>query len=125
MLVPVKAFTDAKQRLAAALSPAHRERLARWMADRVLAAAGETPVFVVCDDPHVRAWALERGAQVRWTARLGLNGAVDDGVDAVRRAGFDHVVVSHADLPLAERLVDVAREATVTLVPDPGATAPT
>ena len=32
------------------LAPAERQRLARWTASRVIAAAGEAPVFVVCDD---------------------------------------------------------------------------
>jgi 2-phospho-L-lactate guanylyltransferase len=35
---------------------------------------------------------------VIWGAGLGLNGAVDDGVERITDAGFDHVVVSHADL---------------------------
>ncbi len=54
VLVPVKAFTEAKQRLATVLSAADRIRLARWLADGVVASLGSTPVFVVCDDPDVR-----------------------------------------------------------------------
>ena len=33
VLVPIKAFTDAKARLAGVLGSEHREQLARWMAD--------------------------------------------------------------------------------------------
>ena len=118
MLVPVKAFGEAKQRLATVLSPRDRIRLAKWMAERVVHAAAPTPTFVVCDDPEVQHWAVELGVTALWTARLGLNGAVDDGVAAVAAAGFDHIVVSHADLPLPSRLVSIARAGASTLVPD-------
>lgn len=118
MLVPVKAFTEAKQRLASVLDPDTRARLARWLADGVIRSVGDTPVFVVCDDQEVRAWAEGCGATALWTARLGLNGAVDDGVAAIDAAGFDHVVVSHADLPLPVGIVDQARADTATFVPD-------
>lgn len=118
MLVPVKAFTEAKQRLAPVLDPPTRARLARWLADGVVSSVGTTPVFVVCDDPEVRRWAEHRGATALWTAQLGLNGAVDDGVAAIAASGFDHVVVSHADLPLPAGIVEQARPATATFVPD-------
>jgi len=39
VLVPVKAFADAKARLSTVLDDADRERLARWTSERVLAAA--------------------------------------------------------------------------------------
>ena len=118
MLVPVKAFTEAKQRLAGVLSPADRIRLAHWLADRVVRSLGTTPVFVVCDDPDVRRWARDVGATALWTAQLGLNGAVDDGVAAIAAEGFEHVVVTHADLPLPTGLIEVARPDTSTFVPD-------
>ncbi len=118
MLVPVKAFAEAKQRLSDVLGPGDRSRLARWLADRVVRSVGDTPVFVVCDDVDVRRWAESVGATALWTAQLGLNGAVDDGVASVAAAGFDHVVVSHADLPLPTGLVGIARAGTSTFVPD-------
>lgn len=118
VLVPVKAFTQAKQRLADVLSPDDRHRLARTLAEGVLAAAGDIPVFVVCDDDEVRDWASSRGAHPLWTAELGLNGAVDDGVRSIAAMGFGHVIVSHADLPLPASLPGVARSGTATFVPD-------
>ena len=118
VLVPVKAFTEAKQRLSTVLSPSDRARLARWLADGVVRSLGATPVFVVCDDPAVRTWATDAGATALWTAQLGLNGAVDDGVAAIAAEGFAHVVVTHADLPLPAGLVDLARPNTSTFVPD-------
>jgi 2-phospho-L-lactate guanylyltransferase len=118
VLVPVKAFTQAKQRLASVLSPAERVRLARWLADGVINSVGGTPVFVVCDDPEVQLWARDVGATALWTAQLGLNGAVDDGVSAIAAEGFEHVVVTHADLPLPAGIVNLPRADTSTLVPD-------
>lgn len=118
MLVPVKAFTEAKQRLAGVLTTTERIRLARWLADGVVHSLGDTPVFVVCDDDDVRRWAHDAGATALWTAQLGLNRAVDDGVAAIAAAGFDHVVVTHADLPLPGGLVDIARREASTFVPD-------
>ncbi len=118
VLVPIKAFHHGKQRLSGHLADAHRERLARVMAERVVAAGADLPVFVACDDETVADWASERDAEVLWTPGLGLNGAIDHGVATVAGKGFDHVVVSHSDLPLAERLDALVRPDTITLVPD-------
>ncbi len=118
MVVPVKAFTSAKVRLAGALDPFERAELARRMAEVVLAAAPPLPVIVVCDDDEVRAWAQGAGARVVWCPGRGLNGAVADGVAALRSDGVSMAVVAHADLPLARRLDWVAEFPGVTLVPD-------
>ena len=118
VLVPVKAFSRAKHRLAPALDPAARAALARAMAETVLVAAGALPVAVVCDDDDVASWARAAGATVIWRPGRGLNGAVGDGVAALAADGFERVVVAHGDLPLALELAWVARFPGVTLVPD-------
>lgn len=118
MLVPIKGFSAAKQRLEPALSADQRERLARWTAERVLAAGGEHPVYVVCDDEKVAAWAREHGATVLWEIDQGLNAAVDHAVRCVAAAGHDHVVVVHGDLPRPTRLDAFVSARTITLVPD-------
>ena len=79
VLVPVKAFTAAKGRLSVILDRVARADLARWLAGRVVAAAGELPTFIACDDDEVAAWADEHGAEVLWSPGMGLNGAVDNG----------------------------------------------
>lgn len=117
-VIPVKAFSRAKKRLAPLLDPPMRGRLARWMAERVIAAAAETRVHVACDDDEVRSWAQGLGVSVRWGPGLGLDGAVDDAVAFAVAEGADHVIVSHADLPLATPLIDVVRPGWATLVPD-------
>jgi 2-phospho-L-lactate/phosphoenolpyruvate guanylyltransferase len=118
VLIPIKAFHAAKGRLGSALSPAERERLARWTAERVLLAAGETPVAVVCDDSAVAEWAQARGAIVLTEPGLGLNGAVNHAIGVLRERGADHVTVVHGDLPRPSRLATFARAGTITIVPD-------
>lgn len=118
VLVPVKRFEHAKGRLAPLLTPDERVRLARWLADRVIAAAHPHPVFVACDDDGVATWADDAGAEVLWTPGMGLNGAIDASRATIGGKGFDHLVVAHSDLPLAADLGRVARPGTITLVPD-------
>lgn len=119
VLVPVKRFEEAKLRLAPALDGPARAALAREMAEQVLRAARPLPVTVVCDDRGVADWATAAGVEVLWTAGLGLNRAVAEGVTHLRDNGFARVVVSHADLPLAAlgSLAALPREGVV-LVPD-------
>lgn len=118
MLIPIKAFHAAKGRLSGWLPDPDRARLARWMAERVIAAAQPLPTFIACDDDDVANWAESRGAQVLWGPGMGLNGAIDQGVDRIAGEGADHVIISHGDLPLAEDLWRVARPGQIVLVPD-------
>ncbi len=119
VLVPVKAFGRAKVRLADVLDAPARAALAREMADRVLAATGDLPVAVVCDDDEVAAWAEGHGARVLWRPGHGLNGAVNDAVATLAAEGLDRVLVAHADLPLATGFEElVAPTDGVVLVPD-------
>lgn len=118
VLVPVKAFDQAKLRLAPALDPGARADLARHMAETVLLAAAPLPTVVVCDDDVVRAWAERAGARVVWCPGRGLDGAVADGVVALRQHGVARAIVAHGDLPLATRLDWLADFPGVTLVPD-------
>jgi 2-phospho-L-lactate guanylyltransferase len=104
VLVPVKGFRHAKVRLASALDADERSALARRMADGVVAAARPLPVFVVCDDDEVAAWARSLGAEVLWRPGRGLNRAVDDGVVALRRTRRRTRGRAHADLPMATDL---------------------
>lgn len=114
----MKAFDSAKGRLTVVLGDGDRARLARWVATAVVEALAPHDVFVACDDPAVRTWAESLGAQVTWGPGLGLNGAIDDGVAQLAAAGYDHVLISHADLPRPAALRAVPRAGTVTLVPD-------
>jgi 2-phospho-L-lactate guanylyltransferase len=118
VLVPVKAFGEAKARLAPTLDAAGRDALARTMATRVLAATGSLPVAVVCDDADVAQWAAAHGAMVLPEPGRGLNGAVEAGVQRLGAAGASEVLVVHADLPFAQEVAPLAGFDGVTLVPD-------
>jgi len=118
VLIPVKDFRQAKARLAAVLSAEHRVRLARWTAERVVAAAAPLPVFVACDDTDVADWAEAAGATVLWLAGMGLNPAVRDGITTLARAGIENVVVAHSDLPAPSSLANLVLSGAAVLVPD-------
>lgn len=119
VVIPVKAFSAAKLRLAPVLDDAARARLARRLAGVVVAAAGDLPVIVVCDDDEVASWASAAGAAVVWAPGRGLDGAVADGVARAAADGAARAIVAHADLPLARDLGAVAAPAEdVLLVPD-------
>lgn len=118
VLVPVKAFADAKQRLGEVLPAADRERLARAMAARVVASGAPLGVWVVTDDDDVAVWAAEQGATPLRQERAGLNAAVTDAVAVLASAGVDRVIVAHGDLPFATELAALAAGDGVTVVPD-------
>ena len=118
VLIPVKRFDHAKGRLGTLLSADERVRLARWLAERVVAAAHPRPVFIACDDDEVAAWADSVEASVLWSPGMGLNGAVDAGRATIAGKGFDHLVIAHSDLPFADDLGRLAQPHTISLVPD-------
>lgn len=118
VVVPIRAFSDAKHRLAEVLDGAARAELARTLATRVVRAARHLPVYVVCDDDTVANWARAEGASVLWRPAAGLNDAASFGLAAARDDGFGQVIVAHADLPHARDLTPLAGFDGVTLVPD-------
>ncbi len=120
VLIPIKAFIHAKVRLADVLNASQRQALAKRMAGQVISAAGGLPVYVVCDDEEVKEWSIIQGAEVIFTPGLGLNGAVEYGVEALCAKGIKRVIISHADLPLAKDLPTLLtnQQGSITLVPD-------
>lgn len=104
ILVPVKAFRDAKARLAPELAPEEREQLARHMATGVVNAARGLAVAVVCDDDDVAQWARSLNVAVSWQPARGLNGAVQAASSEAFQAGATRVTVVHGDLPLVRSL---------------------
>lgn len=122
MVVPIKGFRLAKERLAPRLGVDEREALAMAMAARVISAASPLPVFVASDNHEVAEWATENGARSLTLGATGLNPAVGEAVCAVGSLGFTHAVIAHSDLPLArsfDHLAPVAgAEREVVLVPD-------
>ncbi len=118
VVIPVKAFGQAKERLAGVLRADQRRHLAQVLATRVVLAAAPLPVFVVCDDDEVATWATSLGATVAWTPALGLNAAVRTAVGSLATSGIDVVTVAHGDLAEPSTLGSLPVIDGVTLVPD-------
>ena len=111
-IVPLKALSSTKQRLAPVLSDTARHSLVRAMAADVLTQLRSHPqiekVSIVCGegwsaaqfaDPHLRVWN-ESTLAVR-----GLNRAL---TAALTKAECDRVLLIHGDLPFLQR-VDITR----------------
>lgn len=118
VLIPVKAFGEAKGRLSDALDQPTRAELARRMATHLVEVQQHVTVAVSCDDPGVADWAASVGASMIWCPGTGLNGAVQQGFEELRNAGYTSVAIAHSDLPLAKSLDRLVGWSGVTLVPD-------
>jgi len=118
VIIPVKSFTVAKGRLSDTLTSEQRQELAQTCAESVIAAARPLHTYVACSDDSVATWARSHDAQVVHCPTPGLDAAVAESRLAAQRDGFTHVIVAHADLPLAETFEHVAQEGTVSAVSD-------
>lgn len=122
VIIPIKSFDGAKERLASTLDATERHKIAVYTASRVVAAATPFSVFIVCDDDEVAHFARQHGAVVVQQRVPGLNNAARLGLDAAREAGFAWGIIAHSDLPLAthfDHLVDQSMpKARIVLVSD-------
>jgi len=103
-LVPVKSLSDAKQRLKDCLG-ADREEFTVAMLKDVLNALADSKevsqVVVVTADTRVAAIAKQGGLLVvDENGSIGMNAAIDLGVEAIRNRGGQRVVILPADIPL-------------------------
>lgn len=136
ILLPLKPFVLAKQRLSGVLSPAGREQLAQAMAADVLtlvashaatAASGIERVIVCSSDAALASFASSHGAELWLEEQLdayGLSGVANAVADRAAAAGATALTVIHADLPLLcvaelRRFLDAQRQhAGVSIAPD-------
>jgi 2-phospho-L-lactate guanylyltransferase len=105
VVVLVKDFGDAKQRLEPALNPEQRRELARRNAERAIrAAALATPDrLVVAGSDEVAEVALQLGVEVLVEPRQeGQNPAAQRGIQASLARGAGGVLLMSSDLPLVE-----------------------
>ena len=117
-LIPVKAFSEAKVRLTAALGAEARAELARHLAEGVIRSASHGPVAVVCDDDNVAQWASSHGASVIWAPGKGLNRAVAYGVSELESRGAERITIVHGDILDASGLADLPIVDDILMVPD-------
>lgn len=129
VVVLVKDFDSAKQRLGPALDPAQRRVLARRNATRAIraAAAGERRLVVAGSD-EAAALALDLGAEVLVEPRQeGQNVAAQRGIGHAIAGGADSVLLLSSDLPLVTKksvrdlLAAASRLATPAVVAVPAA----
>ena len=128
-ILPVKDFTDAKQRLSAALTPHERRGLFAAMVEDVLAAlAGCGRLFegilVITRDPRARALAEKHGARcIEEAANRGQTAAVTFGATTLAAEGIESILAVPGDIPGVTpteiRQVVAAHEAApaMTIVP--------
>ena len=120
VVIPIKAFEQAKDRLSSVLSTEQRILLARTTALGVLQSVRGASIFVVCDNPEISKWATSHGATVVHQSQPGLNAAVQEGISAAHE--YERVMIVHSDLPLPSRLRELLSSTvasnTVTIVPD-------
>ena len=104
-IVPIKPLSKAKSRLAGALSPEQRERLAMSLLERTVNLLLPLPqiqgVLVISRDTKALAMAREWGAQtVQESGAPELNNALLRATQALKVWGTDAALVVPADLPL-------------------------
>ena len=117
VLVPIRSFDDAKSRLAESLDQQRRRALMREMAETVVAAAHDLPVWVVTDDDEVVLWAQGMHVPAQRVRVSGLNAAITAAEAAAERAGAARILIAHADLPYASDLRVVTGNGVV-IAPD-------
>jgi 2-phospho-L-lactate guanylyltransferase len=115
VIIPVKPFGQAKQRLAPALQPAERARLAERMFRHVLGTAsvafGHANILVVCSSSDVCAIAKSEGAiGIREMGLPDLNAAIAQAATFAGNSGASMHLVLASDLPFLEQsdLIDLA-----------------
>ena len=104
-LIPVKGFSNAKQRLSPLLDAADRELFAEVMfrdvLKQVLKARGLVETYVVTGDSKVAEIATSLGAQlIREKAEKGETDAVDFARSELKQLGREAVLIIPGDMPL-------------------------
>ena len=119
-LIPVKGFSNAKQRLSPLLAGADRELFAEVMfrdvLKQVLKARGLVETYVVTGDNKVAEIAASLGAQlIRERAEKGETDAVDFARGELKQLGREAVLIIPGDMPLV-RSADI--EEVLAQVPE-------
>lgn len=125
-IIPLKPLTSAKSRLAAAIAPEQRQRLAEAFYRRVLDVTRATTrlagTLVISRDPKALAIAREYGARtVQETGAAELNAALTKATTLVAHWKGKGVLILPADLPLVtvadiEAILDMGREANSVVI---------
>lgn len=127
-VLPVKRFSQAKQRLSESIAGSSRAELARAMVDDVLAAVAGVPgiemTIVVTREPVAAATAHAQDALVLEDSEQGQSAAVELGIAAAIAHGAKRVLCIPGDCPaldpleLAALLHEAGEREEVVIVPD-------
>ncbi len=127
VVLPLKALSPVKSRLAPVISPDQREGLMKAMVSDVLAAARDCPdvdgVLIVSRDSGVPEMAARFGADVLSIEKdKDLNSAVRAGTDYLLDRGIARALILHGDIPLTgaadlSRLIEKGRHCDLLLQP--------
>jgi len=103
VVLPLKALSPVKSRLAPVLSPDQREGLMKAMIGDVLAALQNCPhvegILLVSRDPNVPALAAEYGAEILNLEKdEDLNSAVNAASDHLLEKGVKRALILHGDI---------------------------
>jgi 2-phospho-L-lactate/phosphoenolpyruvate guanylyltransferase len=125
-VLPVKRFSDAKQRLSLSIAGSHKPSLVRAMVADVLAVIGSVPeiemTVVVTREQAAAAAARASGALIVEDSEQGQSAAVEVGIAAALESGAERVLCIPGDCPaldpaeLAELLK--AHASPVVVIPD-------
>lgn len=128
LVLPMKSMREGKTRLASALEPRQRHKLLESMLLRTLARAAEFAgldrTLLVSGCAESRACAARIGARVlEETSGAGLNGALRQAQQELRRINASHMLVVPCDLPRLKvddlrRLADAATTRCIGIAPD-------
>lgn len=106
VILPIKPFDDAKERLATGLSPEQRQLVAEAMVRDVFAALARSReidgVVVISAEPKIAEIAGDVAAAVIPDERTGHSDAAKKGVAWALEHGFDKVVMLPGDCPLLD-----------------------
>ncbi len=120
VVMPIRSFAFAKQRLGETLTNDARRTLARTLAERVAAAAGRISVLVISSDVEVTTWAQNRLA-FSIADPGSLSTAAAAGRTWAAEHGLSRCIIAHADLAFADDFERVIRPGFPTralIVPD-------
>lgn len=127
-LLPVKALSRAKSRLAPRYDEGQRRAIATALLEDALtlcASVGFLEWWVVSEDAEVLARASDAGLKTVTDPGSGLNAAIAAGIAEAAAAGAESATVIPCDVPLAYKgdlvdLVDTGATSDIVLVPSGG-----
>ncbi|MCL5047989.1 MAG: hypothetical protein M1374_04290 [Firmicutes bacterium] len=118
LLIPVKSFQLAKQRLSGYFDSRQRLCLSLALTQRVVLSTKELTTFVVCDDITVKDWATSLDVAAITQDHGGLCGQIFAAIKEVYKMGYKEAIIVHSDLPKIKDLSGYSRENGIVIIPD-------